>query len=194
MAATSVTSNINLSFVANALAAIGVATQGQSISLPSLINEQLTSGAGAAGKVNQFYQTQATLAASSTVDIDMYAFGGALDAGGNAFTMATVKVLVVQNLGVAGAVIEADDLFIGGKGTTAAWISPFNANTDKLKIMSGRATTAAINPNPGTQLLVCSGATGYVVGASTTNHILTLTTGANTGAITYNIFVLGATS
>jgi len=170
----------------------GLGTIQLPLTLNALIASTLASGAGAAGKVNQLYQTQGTLAASASVDIDLYAFGGALDAAGNAYTMATVKLLIIQVIG-ATTVTEADYIKVGGKGTTAGWTSAFGTNTDTLKIFSGPATASGISA-PGTFILWDIGATGYVVGSSTTNHILTLTAGANTGTVTYNVIVVGATS
>ncbi|MDB6022931.1 MAG: hypothetical protein JWQ04_2788 [Pedosphaera sp.] len=163
------------------------------LSLQSLITDALTNGTGAR-KVNQAYLVQATLAASASIDYDLYAFGGALDAGQNPYTNATVKLLIFQNLGVPGAVVEADYIKLGGKGTTAGWTSYFGTNTDTVKILSGPATAVNPNPSPGTHLIYDAGSTGYVVGASTTNHILTLTAGANTGACLYNLLVIGATA
>ena len=178
--------------VTSSVAGLGVPQL--SLQLASLVSLALTNGTGAAGKVNQLYQVQTTLAASASIDYDLYAFGGALDAIGNAYTMATLKLLIFQNLGVLGATVEADYIKLGGKGTTAGWTSFFGTNTDTGKIFAGPATAVNPTPTPGTLILVDSGATGYVVGASTTNHILTLTAGANTGACTYNLIAVGATS
>jgi hypothetical protein len=179
---------ISLGIIGLVSATVGLLTQQQAIQLFNILNPTLGSGTGA-GNVNQFFQTQATLAASTSIDYDLYAWGGALDGGGNALTMAKAKLIIVQNLGVVANPVEADVLSIGGKGTTAGWTAGFGTNTDTAKILS----PAAVGGQPGTFLLVNFGA-GYTVGASTTNHILTLTSGANTGVITYNIFALGSTA
>lgn len=191
---TSVSASCTLSLQANVTGVSGLSTIQLPLSLLSLIQESMSNGSAAAHKVNQLYQTQATLAASASLDVDLYAYGGALDAAGNAFTMATVKLLIFQNLGVSGAAVEADYIKVGGKGTTAGWTSYFGTNTDTAKIFSGAAGATIPNPAPGTLLIYDPGATGYVVGNSTTNHILTLTAGVNTGACTYNLIVIGATA
>lgn len=191
---TTATANIVVSLQANAQAVKGLATQAQPITLPQLVQLGLISGNAAALKIDQLYQTTGTLAASATADIDLYAFGGALDGGGNALTMATIKLLIFINYGVPGATVEADYIKLGGKGTTAGWTSYFGTNTDTVKIFSGPATSTNPNPNPGFHIIGDGGATGYAVGASTTNHILTLTAGANTGAVSYGLIVAGATA
>lgn len=161
----------------------GLAPIQQPITLNQLIAASLANGSGAANKANQLYVTQATLAASDTLDVNLYSFGGAVDAGGNAYTMTVLKLLIFQNLGVSGAVVEADYIKLGGKGSTAAWTSYLGTNTDTVKVTSG-----------GTHLIFNPGAAGYAVGSSTTNNILTLTAGANTGACKYNLIVVGATA
>lgn len=147
------------------------------LSLPTaLANTFATSGTGA-NKVNQLWFSTRTLASSATEDINVYT-PSANDALGNAMTIATVKVLYIQNTSAT----ETDYLSVGGKGTTAGWTSFLADNTDIIKILGG-ATVCAIAP----------GSTGWVVGASTTNHLLTVT---NSGAasVTYNIAIIGATA
>lgn len=192
-----ITGVLNASINVNGSQAIGLtgsSAASSSIAIPSMVNLSLIAGVAGDGKVNQAIQLTGTLAASASVDIDLYALGGALDAGGTAYTMAIVKALVFQNFGVRGATVEADYIKIGGKGTTAGWTSAFGTNTDTLKIFSGPATTVNPTPTPGTVILIDSGATGYAVGNSTTNHILTLTAGANSGTVTYSLILVGATS
>lgn len=194
MAATTVTANFLTSLVALASAVKGLGTQQEAFTLPQLINLGLISGNTGALKVDQLYQAQGTLAASASVDIDLYAFGGALDAGGNAYTNTIVKLLIFRNFGVAGATVEADYIKLGGKGTTAGWTSWLGTNTDTVKVLSGPATATNPTLTPGFLMIGDGGATGYAVGASTTNHILTLTAGANTGTVAYDIIVVGATA
>lgn len=163
----------------------GLANPTLPISFPGLINLVLTNGTNAANKVGPFYSTVGTLAASSTVDIDLYALGGATDIGGNAFTMAKLKFLFFQLIG-ATVPVEADYVILGNKGTTAGWAgsgSFFQVNTDSGKIFTG-----------GFVALGDPGATAYAVGNSTTNHILTLTSGANSGPVTYNFITAGTNS
>lgn len=194
MSATLVTGSVTAGVNFTASAVIGLAPQGQTLNLPSLVNLLFSSGNAAALKIDQFYQVTGTITANNAgVDIDLYALAGALDAGGNAFTMATVKYLAFLNYGVPGATLEADYIMLGGKGSTAGWTSPFNANTDKLKVYSGPATATNPTPTPGFVILSTAGATGMVVGASTTNHILTLSTPAgNSGTCSYSLILAGA--
>lgn len=151
------------------------------INLPQLINQQFANGGAAANLANQFYSVTGTLSASGAADIDLYAFGGATDIGGNVYTNAKIKFLFFQLIGVVGTVFEADYVILGNKGTTAGWTSFFGTNTDSGKIYSG-----------GAFMLLDPGATAYAVGSSTTNHLLTLTAGANTGIVTYNLIVIGS--
>lgn len=181
-------SRVNLALVGLVSGTVGLLTPSQAIAMMNLVNATPGSGTGA-GNLNQFYQTQTTLAASATIDYDLYAWGGALDISGTALTMAKIKLLVIQNLGVVAAPVEADSLIIGGKGATSGWTSYFGTNTDTGKILS----PASVAATPGTFFL-CNLGVGYTVGNSTTNHLLTLTAGSNTGAVTYNIIAFGATS
>ncbi len=82
---------------------------------------------------------------------------------------------------------EADYLTVGGVGTTAGWTSILSPNTATRLQKSGTTNL------PGVWLETDGGATGYVVGASTTNNILKL---VNSGSspVTYQLVVVGATS
>lgn len=179
---TQVQATTQLSLNASASSVSGLGTQQLPLNLPSLVFAALTNGSAAANKVNQMYQTTGTLALSTAADIDLYAFGGAKDGGGNAITMATIKFLFFQLVG-ATVPVEADYIILGNKAATSGWTSFFQTNTDSGKIYTG-----------GAFMLFDPGATGYVVGSSTTNHLLTLTAGANSGTVTYNLIVIGATA
>ena len=172
---------LNIGVIGTVSGVSGLGTIQLPLQLQSLVATSLTSGTGA-NKVNQLFQTQTTLAASTAIDYDLYAYGAVKDAVGNAYTMATVKLLIIQNIG-ATIPLEADTLTIGGKGTTAGWTSAFGTNTDTIKLNTG-----------GTFVLFDPGSVGYVVGASTTNHILTLTASASASPLTYNLIVVGATA
>lgn len=168
----------------------GLSTISTVVNLPQLISQAFTNGSAAANKTNQFYQARLTQTISGATDIDLYAFGAVTDGAGNAITMATIKLIliVVQgiSLGTTPAtftVTETDNLVFGGKGTTAGWTSVFGTNAHTIKIPAG-----------GAFLFYDPGATGFVVGNSTTNHILTVTAPANSGTLTYDVYVLGATA
>lgn len=175
-----VLNSISIAINAALTQATGLTAQGLTLA-QQLVAGQMKNGTGA-GLVAQLFQGQFTLATNSNTTLDMYAFGGALDAGGNAYTMAQIKVLIIQNLGVNGAIVESDILTIGALGTTAGWTSLLTPNTAGLIIPSG-GTIAFANPTANT---------GLVVGSSTTNHNLKFTSGAsNTGTITYNVIAIG---
>lgn len=155
---------------------------------PQFITHTFQNGSASANKTNQLYQARLTQAASGSTDIDLYAFGAVTDGAGNAVTMATIKdiIIFVRGIDIGGGnftVTETDYLKFGGKGTTAGWTSFFGTNTDTGKVPSG-----------GWMGFGDPGATGYVVGASTTNHILTVTAPSNSGTLTYDIFIVGATA
>lgn len=179
--ATTVTQNINLSVSGQVLGSGSLVNPGANINFATLINAALTSGTGA-GKVNQAFYETITLASGATTTLDLYAWGGAKDAAGNAITMATIKLLIIQVVG--GAIpLETEHIVVGAGGSSAAWTSYFVANTDSATIPTG-GMFFVYNP----------GATGYVVGASTTNHTLLLTAGTTAGPLTINIYAVGATA
>lgn len=152
--------------------------------LPLSIQQIFTfiNGTGA-GASNQVLALQGTLVGTAHVDIDFYANGSVADAVGNAMTMAVLKMLIIQNLGVISApAVEADSMTIGGEGSTASLTSLLGTNTDSMTLKGG-----------GIFIIGGNGAAGYTVGASTTNHKLRIAgVGANT--ITYNIIAIGATA
>jgi hypothetical protein len=171
-----VTGGINFTASTTVSASAGLSAQFP-LTLPSILaNSFATSGTGA-NKCNQLWFSTRTLASSASEDINVYT-PSTTDAVGNALTIATVKVLLIQNT----SLVETDYLSVGGKGTTAGWTSFLADNTDIIKILGG-STICAIAP----------GAVGWVVGASTTNHLLTI---LNSGAasVTYNIAIIGATA
>lgn len=178
--ATTVTGSVNggLNFTASSVVSASQSLSAQfPLTLPSgLANAFTTSGTGA-NKCNQLWFSTRTLAGSATEDINVYT-PSATDAVGNALTIATVKILYIQNTSTT----ETDYLSVGGKGDTSAWTSFLADNTDIMKILGG-ATVCAIAP----------GATGWIVGASTTNHVLKITN-SGSGSVTYNIAIIGATA
>ena len=146
-----------------------------------LINSAFTGGTGA-GKCDQFYSTSLSIAASSSTDFDIYTGGGYTDIGGNAVTMAKLKILAVLFDGPA-TPNEADTITLGGKGSTAQLTSLFTGNSDSIILKSGAA------------LILCNtGNTAWAVGNSTTNHILKIATGSNSAAVTVRLVGIGATA
>jgi hypothetical protein len=83
--------------------------------------------------------------------------------------------------------VEGDFLTIGNVGTTAGWTSVLGTNTDTIKLKSGTSNL------PGTIFICEGGATGFVVGASSTNNILNITN-SGSNPITFLIVVIGATA
>lgn len=179
MAATQVTANLNLQLTAAISAVVdALNTRTQNPSFPSLLAQAFANGSAAANKVNQYYMAARTLSGSGSEDLDLYALGAVTDAGGNAYTMATIKAIIIQNTNTT----EANTITIGNKAATSGWTSMFVANTDSI-VIPGGATIIYISP----------GATGAVVGASTTNHLLHVVNNA-AGSVTYNIWIIGATA
>ena len=140
---------------------------------------QLTNGTSA-NQANRIWQdTGRFLASSGTEDLDLYDLGSidigagaGKDALGQTFTLAEVVALCVYLHPTS-----AGNLLVGGKGTSAAWTSPFSANTDKLTIKPGGMFFLYAPTDP-----------AYAV-VDSTNHLLKLE--ASGGACTYDVAVLG---
>jgi hypothetical protein len=149
------------------------------LAFATLVNQLFTSGAGAAAAVNQAIISARSLTATSNETLDLYAFGAANDVVGNAITLATIKIFIVQNT----AAVEADSITLGQIGSTAQWTSFMSPNTAGLII-----------PGGGCICMFAPGATGLVVGASTTNHQLKVVNNSASNTVAYNIIAIGATS
>lgn len=137
---------------------------------------ELTSGTtvGTANRSNQ--NIDRTLSSGAAEDLDMYdlaGFASATDLLRNAVTYAEIVGLLIVNSSAS-----VGTLLVGGKGTTAAWNSLFNANDD---------AELTLPPNSFV-MLGCSNDPGWAV-ADTSNHLLTMT--ASGGAVTYSIYVIG---
>jgi hypothetical protein len=153
---------------------VGVGLPAFTPSLQQFLNVAFQNGF-AANQANVLYVDKRTLTTGASEDINMYDFGGALDQVGLARTVARVKLLIIKNLSLT----NADELRVGGKATSAAWVSPFDANTSYLKVKGN-----------GHLILCCFDATGYVV-TNTTNHLLKIANpGGNT--VSYQIVVVAA--
>ncbi len=143
--------------------------------IQNLIQFTLASGTGA-GKGNQMYLDTRDLN-STTEDINVYAPGVAgLDVFGVAFTIATVKLCIVLN----NSATESQTLVLGNKAATSGWTTFLSPNTATMVV-----------PGGGFVAFGDSGATGMIVGNSTTNHLLTVT---NSAHFTYTIIIIGATA
>lgn len=181
--ATKVSGNFGLSLVNFLIQDLkGLSTIATPINFPQLVSIPFTTGTNAANLTDQFYQASGTLASTATVDIDLYAFGAVTDGAGNAITLAKLKGLIFILDGAA-TPVEADYVILGNKAATSGWTSFFVANTDSGKIYTG-----------GGIALWSPGAAAYAVGASTTNHLLKLTAGTNSGTVTYRIFAWGTSA
>lgn len=147
------------------------------INLPTLLAQQTTTGTGA-NKADQFYIDQRTLATTVAERINLYSFGsGTKDAVGNAFTLANVKTLIIQNTSTT----PGDYLTVGNDATSAEWTSFIGAAGVIGRVRGG-----------GSLIITAPDASGYAV-VNTTNHLLKiLNSGA--GSVTYNIIVIGATA
>ena len=183
------TAQIQLAINAQVTGTQGPATLNGAVQNSQLLNLSLTSGNAAAGKISQIFAQTYAIANGTPLDLDLYALGGGNDLVGNAFTLAIAKVLIIQNLGVTGSPLETQVLTIGGDSTTAAWTSFLSVNSAYITLPG--PASASLTP---TFMICVPGATAYTVGASTTNHKLTLTSTLSSATINVNVILLGSTS
>lgn len=167
----------------------GVAPQGV-IQQPSLEAITFVSGVAQVLGFNQAGFLTGTLASGANTTIDLYSLGGGNDAIGNAFTIACMKILIIQNLGAtAGTPLEADTLIIGAAGANP-WIGALNA--------AGTITlpgTLALNSGlGGFQIFGAPGAAGFAVPGGAGANELKLASGAAANTIGWNVWALGSTS
>lgn len=136
--------------------------------------QQIADGVGLGQAKQVFLSTRNLVATSET--IDLYAFGGARDAVGAVFALSRIVALAITNKNL----VAGQNLLIGGEGSAAAWVAPFNGvNTAKLSIEPG-----------GTILLVAPSLAAWPVTSATVSHLLKIDAGANT--IPYDIMVIGS--
>lgn len=158
----------------------GIATT----SFPAAFNYALAIADGTS--LNQadklWFSTGRTLSQNANETLDVYDFasldigaGSGEDPLGGALALAEIMALMVINRSTS-----AGKILVGGDGTTAAWNSIFNADDD-----------AVLGPlGPGGMALICDpNAVSFAV-ADSTNHLLKVTEN-NTGAVTYDIAILG---
>jgi hypothetical protein len=139
-------------------------------------NTVLADGAGLSQASRVFADT-GSMAASSTITLDLFDFSGATDALGQVFTNSKVKALHIRNRATDATAI----LRIGGEGTGAAWMSVNGSDTVKI---------ADIAPG-GELVLSAPSAAGYDV-TDATNHLLKLANVSSTAALPYDIIIVSA--
>lgn len=126
-----------------------------------------------ASQADMVFADQRTVAASTTEDIDVVA-GGLVDAFGNTFTLAELKVLMV-----CASSSNTNNVVVGGDANSV----PFFADaTDIVNIKPGGCFQLA-DPSAG----------GYAVTADTGDIIQVANSGAGTG-VTYDIVIVGSSS
>lgn len=135
-------------------------------------------------KANRIWESKGrVIASAASEDIDVYDFGSidigagaGLDALGQALALAKIVLVLIRNRATS-----VGTLLVGGKATTAAWNSPFNADDDALTpVLPG-----------GVLLWYAPSLAGYAV-ADTTNHLLKMA--ASGGDVTYDITIIGRTA
>lgn len=141
-----------------------------------LVELDLTSGTTVGTADRSCQDATRTLAGSATEDLDLYdlaGFDSNTDLLRNAVTFAEIVGLLIVNSSAS-----VGNLLVGGKGTTAAWNSLFNANDDaELTLLPDSFILLGTKNDP-----------GWAV-ADSSNHLLTMT--ASGGAVTYSIYVVG---
>lgn len=177
---TSVNANVSLSITGTIGGGTGLIPPSASIALSSLIAQLFTNGTASAGKINQAMAITGTVAASGNTTVDLNAFGGALDAVGNAVNITKLKLLAVQLVGVVGTPVEADYITIGDASSDA--FADWLGSTGTAKIYTG-----------GMNIAYQPGVNGYALVATTACN-LKIVAGANSGTVTFNIVALGATA
>ncbi len=130
----------------------------------------------AANQGDRIFHDTRTLSAASSENLSMFDFGGAVDPVGQTYALSRVILVIIQNK----ATTAGYTLKVGGNGTSAAWVSPFNSvNTDKLIV------------EPGGIICLYAGSTaGYAV-VNSTNHLLKIDN-ANAASVDYNIVIIGS--
>lgn len=129
----------------------------------------------AAGQADRLYVATRTIGASSNEDLDLA--GVLLDEFGAAITFARVKALFIQ-----AAAANANNVVVGAAAATQ-WATLFNATG-----------TTTLRPGAGALWFAGSAdATGYVVGAGTSDFLRVANGGAGT-SVTYDIVIIGASA
>lgn len=143
----------------------------------SLSIQQALAEGVVANQFNRVFADTRTLASGANERLSMYNFGGApvTDPVGQPLTLSRVVLLLIRNKNTT----AGNTLVIGNDATSAAWVSPFTANTQTILIEAG-----------GFLLLVAPSLAAYPV-ANTTNHLLKILN-SGSGSIDYDIVVFGS--
>lgn len=134
----------------------------------------LTDGTGAT-QADRLYQAQGTIAASSSVDLDLA--GSLVDLFGSTITFVRIKGLYI-----AAATGNTNNVVVGAAATNQ-WATLLN-------------TTGTIQIRPGACALFIAGSTdtvGWTVTAGT-GDLLRLTNGGAGSTVTYDIAIIGASA
>jgi hypothetical protein len=131
----------------------------------------LASGTGSA-QANRLYDSQRTLAASATEELDLAGDSTFKDAFEQAITFVKLKVIYV-----AAATGNTNNVVVGGASSNA-FLGPFNDATDKMVIP------------PGGIWMIVHRTTGWTVTAGTGDKLLIANSGAGT-SVTYDIQLIG---
>lgn len=126
-----------------------------------------------ASQADMVFADQRTIAASTTEDLDV-AGGALVDAFGNTFTIAELKVLMV-----CAAAANTNNVVLGGDANSVPF---FGDATDIVSIKPGGCFQLA-DPSAG----------GYAVTAATGDIIQVANSGAGT-TVTYDIIIAGSSS
>lgn len=140
-------------------------------------SKTLANGTGA-GNAQYVYVTQPSIAASSSLNIDLA--GSVTDVYGNTITFAKIKVIYVELT----TTTAASTIDVGGASSAgfANWISSagtFATDQPKVRVRNG-----------GIFFLGCTDGTGYAVTA-TTADILKITNNDGAVAASLNILIVG---
>lgn len=140
------------------------------------IAKSLAEGTGI-NQFNRVFTDTRTLLSGANERLSMYNFGGApvTDPVGQPLALSRVVLLMIRNNNTT----AGNSLVIGNDATSAAWVSPFTANTQTITIEPG-----------GILLLLAPSVAGYAV-ANTTNHLLKILN-AGSGSVDYDIVVFGS--
>jgi len=164
----------------------------------SLIQLAMANGTGAA-KINQFFATQVALVQGTNQTFDLYTMDLACgtapkDFSGKPYTMACLKLLVIQNCGVTP--VESDDLNIIGTGapTTLTTLLLTNSATNGL-IIPGPVNAAAVSAGLSPAVIFFEPGLGYTVASGSGANILTLANTVGSGTtMTVNLIAVGSTA
>jgi hypothetical protein len=185
----------------------GILSNISNIAFNPLITLALSSGGAntSVGFANQIFAASIAVAQGSPASWNLYTMaistvaGGAApnDGVGQAYTMAKLKLLIIQNLGYsASSPVETDLLDIIGTGSSTALTSLLigNAATCGL-ILPGPVNAAAVTAGQAPALIVFNpGVTSYAVASGAGANTLVLSSSATGRTCNLNIVAVGSIS